>query len=349
MPIYNDKEFIRAVDMITKEDLIETFDEIENLYKTLPIVGEYVDKKIVWGPPTPNSKNLAQLTILKAHNKEAYEYLLNHTDKEAVSSLLQHFENGLRGSTLETLTRAQIRQIEGVGTIRTQEIPMDLRHRAYSCLEHYVDSSDDFIKNTEEVETLNKYLSAFNVNENFTAFRGNKDTGMFNSIVLDKDLANKTKWIVLKNMFKARKVKVHDFTGKFETIYAQKTNLFNYIMNKKTLTLADAMQIAKYGDDSYRKQIVELIKKSQIEDTKFKSITFDKNMAGDWITECNTSNTGIFENITVKKGCQGKYLCNDNMQVEFILNNNPKKITFDDVVYDPERDIFEIKSVYECS
>lgn len=58
-------------------------------------------------------------------------------------------------------------------------------------------------------------------------------------------------------------------------------------------------------------------------------------------------NTGILENVTVKKGSQGVYSSNENRQAEFVLNNNPKRVTFDDVSYDAEKDIFVVNSTYE--
>lgn len=348
-PIFNDKEFVRAVDVMSEKELVKTFDEIEELYKTLPLEGYDYDKatkEMLYRVQTPRARNLAQLTILKVHNKEAYEYLLNHPNKEHVSSLLAYFDGHLNGSALETLTIPQIRQIEGVGALKLST-DSDVMMKGSTALTHYVESSDDFVRKADEVEALSKFLGSSKVTETFTAFRGNRDTGMFNSVILDSALAKKTKWNVLKNMFKAKKVKVHDYTGKYETHFASKTDLFKYVMGKETLTLADAMQVAKYGDDSYRREIIELIKKSQIEDTRFKSITFDKGMATGWMPEQGTSNTGIFENVTVREGCQGAYSRVNNRQAEFVLNNNPKRITFDDVVYDAERDIFSIQSVYE--
>ena len=157
----------------------------------------------------------------------------------------------------------------------------------------------------------------------------------------------KTKWLILKNIFKAKKVKIHDYTGQYENCFATKTNLFKYIMGKKALTLADAMQVAKYGDDSYRKQIIEMIKKAQITEGRFKSLTFDKNMATTWIPEQGAKNTGIFENVTVTQGSQGVYSHIDNRQAEFVLNDNPKRISFKDAAYDADNDCFIVDSIYE--
>lgn len=286
-PIFNDKEFLKAVETMPEKEIVKTFDEIEDLYKSLPEESYNYDKvtnELLCCPQTPDSTNLAQLTILKANNKEAYEYLLNHPNKESVSNLLHEFSEGLNGSALETLTVPQIRQIECVGRA-VSNTDINTLINGSAALSRYVLSSDMLVKNASEVENLSKFLGNSKVIEQFTAFRGNRDTGMFNSIVLDSSLAQRTKLYVLKNLFKAKKVQVHDYTGQYETHFSTKTNLFKYIMNKKDLTLADAMQVAKYGDESYRNKIIELIKKSQIEDTRFKSLTFDRNMATTWMPE----------------------------------------------------------------
>lgn len=44
---------------------------------------------------------------------------------------------------------------------------------------------------------------------------------MFSSIILDKSMARKVKFIALKNMFKANKVKVHEYNGTFDNLIIQ--------------------------------------------------------------------------------------------------------------------------------
>ena len=183
--------------------------------------------------------------------------------------------------------------------------------------------------------------------EPFTAFRAEKDTGMFNKVFLDKKLALKTRWNVIKNIFKARKIAVHDYTGNYDNAFVKKKNLFNFILFKKKLTLADAMQTVKFGNESYRNQIINMIKETQITDNRFKSLTFDKNMAEGWLPDQGTANTGVFHTIKVKKGIEGCYSSIENRQAEFILNNNEKHISFQNVKYDPQRDIFFVDSTIE--
>lgn len=352
MPYFNDKEFTAAVKQMSPKELKQTFDEISNLYTKLPKVSfqyDKVTKKFIYGPQTPNAINLAQLTILKAHNKEAYEYLLQHPDKEKLSNLLSEFSTGLNGSTFETLTIPQIRQIEGVGSASTLNLKTDIDTiiKGQAAMIRYVASSDLLAKYADDAKNLHNYLSRIKVTEPFTAFRAERDTGMFNTVLLDKKLARETKWNVLKNILKARKIQVHDYTGNYDTYFAKKTNLFNFILGKENISLADAMQVAKFGNESYRNKIIELIKKSQITDNRFKSLTFDRKMAEGWFQTQGANNTRILHNVTVNKGVQGKYSSANNRQAEFILNNNDKRMSFQNVKYDPQKDIFVLNTTIE--
>lgn len=352
IPHFNQEEFLKSVEQMSLKELQQTFDEISDLYTKFPQVSynyDKVAKKLIYQQQVPNSINLAQLTILKAHNKEAYEYLLNHPNKRTLSDMLSYFAKNLNGSCIETLTIPQIKQIEGIGTISTLNYKTDqdiIMHGLVS-MRRYVESSDIFARNVEDVKSLHDYLSTCKVIEPFTAYRAERDTGMFNKIFLDKKLSVETKWNILKNFFKARKIPVHDYSGIYETSFTKKTNLFSFILGKEKLTLADAMQVAKYGNESYRNKVIKMIKESQIIDNRFKSLTFDKNMAEGWLPVQGSNNTGIFHNIKVKKGVEGCYSSVDNRQAEFILNNGEKHISFQNIKYDPKKDIFFVESTIE--
>ncbi len=352
IPFFNHQEFLKTVRQMSLKELKQTFDEISDLYTKLPQVSykyDKVAKKLLYEPQVPKAANLAQLTILKAHNKEAYEYLLNHPNKNKLSDMLSYFADNLNGSCFETLTIPQIKQIEGIGTASSLNLKTDIEliTKGISSMGRYVESSDFFAKSEIDCKNLHDYLSKKKVIEPFTAFRAEKDTGMFNKVFLDKKLALKTRWNVIKNIFKARKIAVHDYTGNYDNAFVKKKNLFNFILFKKKLTLADAMQTVKFGNESYRNQIINMIKETQITDNRFKSLTFDKNMAEGWLPDQGTANTGIFHNIKVKKGIEGCYSSIENRQAEFILNNNEKHISFQNVKYDPQRDIFFVDSTIE--
>ena len=352
--IYNDKntfrslsfplchnEFIKAVDRLSEKELEHSIKEVKDLYASLP--------KIDWGngkvSQVASSVDTANLIILKVNQPETYKYLLNNPDKELVSSFLSESRN-FDGSLFETLTIQQIKQILGIGTHKSINIKTDkdLLSKGWLAIHRYVESSDQLVRDAEMSKILSEYLSRSKITETFSAFRGERDTGMLNTVKLDKSLALKTKWFILKNILKARKYIVHDYTGKYENYFAKKVNLFKYIMSKDELSLADAMQVVKFGDTKFKNQIIELIKQSKIKDARFKSLTFDRNMAKSWTGTDYGSNTGILHNISVERGIEGMYSPVTNRQAEFVLNNSEKYITFQDVVYDAERDMFVVKS-----
>ncbi len=342
MPYFNDKEFISAVKKMSEKEIKQTFDEVTRLYESLPKEGvgyNQVTKEIIYEVQTPRATNLAQLTILKANNKEAYEYILNNPDKDAVSFLLSNWDFRINGSALETLTIPQIRQMQGLGQTSTLHFPDNRKTimEGNTALTRFVEYSDMFCQQPENVARLSKYLSQNTITEPFTAFRAEKDTGMFSSIILDKSMSRKVKFIALKNMFKANKVKVHEYNGTFDNV--KYTNLFSHIMGSKELTLADAMQVAKYGGEKYRTQIADLIKNSQVKDNRFKSLTFDRDFARQWVAT-QDGHTKILHNMSVDSGLHGTYSGVNNRQAEFILNNDDKIMRFQNVKYDPKRDVF---------
>lgn len=347
IPFYNETEFITALKKMPIKEIEETFNEIRKLYARFS-----KDINIHYKVNSePSIYNYAQLTILKSGNRQTYEYIMQNTDTKSMYELLEIFPDRLNGSAFETLTIPQIRQITGKGIklqlTEDKEKMKKIFSNGLRAEEKYVLSSDSFSQDAKSIDMFSKYLSHSKVTEPFTAFRAEKDTGMFNAIVLDKFLAAKTKWYVLKNMYKAKKISVHDYTGKFDNSYLTKNktiNLFDYIMKKDKLTLADAMQAAKYGSTKYQNQIAEIIKNSKIQDDRFKSLTFDFGAAKEWLPAQETQNTGILHNVNIKEGIEGAYSHTNNRQAEFILNNNPKSMTFDNIRYNSEQDIWYFDS-----
>ena len=344
IPFYNETEFIAALKKMPIKEIEETFNEIRKLYARFS-----KDINIHYKVNSePSIYNYAQLTILKSGNRQTYEYIMKNTDTKSMYELLEIFPERLNGSAFETLTIPQIRQITGKGIklqlTEDKEKMKKIFSNGLQAEENYVLSSDSFSHDAEGIDMFSKYLSHSKVTEPFTAFRAEKDTGMFSSVMLDKVTGLKTKWFVLKNIFKAKKVKIHEYEGKFTDVCSPKINLFNYIIGKKQLTLADAMQAAKYGSTKYQNQIAEMIKKSKIQDDRFKSLTFDFGAAKEWLPAQETQNTGILHNVNIKEGIEGAYSHTNNRQAEFILNNTQKSITFDNVRYNPEQDIWYFDS-----
>ena len=113
------------------------------------------------------------------------------------------------------------------------------------------------------------------------------------------------------------------------------------------MTLADAMQVAKYGDETFLKEVIDRIQKSKVIDKRFKSYTFDKGMASSWRYKHSGDNTTIVQNATVKKGTQGGYCSDNNGQYEVILNNTPKELTFPSIQYDKDTDTFVLDTIVQ--
>lgn len=338
----NSDQLFEAIDKLSTKELKTTLDEISKLYEELPkeLIIEDIEKEIYrYETKIPTASDIANLTILKANQKETFNYLLNYPNKETIADLLDSISyNNINGSTFQTLTPAQIRQMtfEGVEITKGREFS--------SAFQEYVESSDIFSRNPEEVKKLHKFLSKSKTLEDFSAFRGERDTGMFDCIPLDKSLSLKTRFYILQNFKDARKVTVATYSGNYSKQFDKKMSLLKYILTRKDLSLADAMQVAKYGDDKFKTEIINLIKNSKIKDNRFKSLTFDKRMASGWTNSSGTGNTSILQNITVKKGAQGQYSYVNNDQVEFVLNNNDKVLTFQDVKYDSNKDLFIFES-----
>jgi hypothetical protein len=118
-------------------------------------------------------------------------------------------------------------------------------------------------------------------------------------------------------------------------------------MNKETLTLADAMQVARFGDEKYIEKLSQLIKDTKIMDNRFKSLSFSRGFAEGWGYQHRGDNAIILQKATVKQGTQGVYHDGDNDQMEFVLNNTTKQITFNDVVYDKAENVFRFNSTIQ--
>lgn len=333
--VYSHKEVQEAINKLSEKELKVTLKEIEELNENFPkrlLYDEHTKTK-TFVPHILRDSDTSNLLILKANSPEIYEYILKqdgHTAKRILDII-----NNINGSGVKTLDMPKIK-------ILTKPTNMENS----SLISEYVENSDEFLKYPERVTQLNKELGANKVAEAFSAYRAERDTGLFNSIPLDKETARKTKMAILTHFNKARKVKVHTSVGQYDTHRDQKISLLKYILTKKDLTLADAMQVAKYGDEKFVNHLIKLIKNSKIKDNRFKSVSFDSDFAKSWLAT-QDGNTGIFQNMTIKEGNNGIFASRyvQNRQAEYIVNNDPKEITFSDVSYDKTKDLFNIDSI----
>ena len=70
-------------------------------------------------------------------------------------------------------------------------------------------------------------------------------------------------------------------------------------------------------------------------------------MAAGWRSHNSGDNTTIVQNAIVKQGTQGGFHCGNNEQFEVILNNTPKEMSFQNVVYNKDTDTFELNSTIQ--
>lgn len=297
---------------------------VEQLKQTYSEVGTVFKK--------PTFEHYMNMLILKEHNPEVYQYVMSK-NPNAIRVISSWSQAGLTPSAkmLQNITPEQMQ------VMVNDSIPYTIRH-----IGEYVEDSDAFIKNTNAVKELSEDFSKCKLSTDVLLHRGEKTVGMFDEIGLDKDFEQKTRLLLEQNKDKALNTKITEYTGRYNV--APYTNLYDFLSSKETLSLADAMQMAKYGDEHFVKELLSKIKSSKLTDTRFKSLSFDEGMARGWKDLYRGDNTTIFQRATVTKGTQGGYHEGPNAQYEVILNNTPKETTIKNATYDRENDTFELET-----
>lgn len=296
------------------EQLKQTYSEVDKVFKK------------------PTFEHYMNMLILKEHNPEVYQYAMAK-NPNAIRVISSWSKTGLTPSTkmLRNITPEQMQVMEN------DRIPYTIRH-----LGEYIENSDAFTKNTNAVKELSEDFSKCKLSTDVVLHRGEKTVGMFDEIGLDKDFEQKTRLLLEQNKDKALNTKITEYTGRY--MVEPYTNLYDFLSSKKTLSLADAMQMAKYGDEHFVKELLSKIQSSKLTDTRFKSLSFDEGMARGWKNLNRGDNTTIFQRATVAKGTQGGYHEGINAQYEVILNNTPKETTVKNATYDRENDTFELET-----
>lgn len=296
------------------EQLKQTYSEVNTVFKK------------------PTFEHYMNMLILKEHNPKVYQYAMSK-NPNAIRVISSWSKSGLTPSTkmLQNITPEQMQIMEN------DRIPYTIRHMG-----EYIEDSDAFTKNTNAVKELSEDFSKCKLSTDVVLHRGEKTVGMFNEIGLDKDFEQKTRLLLEQNKDKALNTKITEYTGRYKV--APYTNLYDFLSSKETLSLADAMQMAKYGDEHFVKELLSKIQSSKLTDTRFKSLSFDEGMARGWKNLNRGDNTTIFQRATVAKGTQGGYHEGVNAQYEVILNNTPKETTIKNATYDRENDTFELET-----
>lgn len=282
-----------------------------------------------------NGENLFNGMVLYSNDKDAYEYIINspkHIDPYVYSSGysrdLCKYICGLSPDIVSGLSYSTIKEIEK-GNIQ------DFNYSAYTS------DSDAFLSKPDEVEKMSNFLKENKCENDFTVYRGEKSTWMFDSVPLDdKSLEREIRLMVMLNP-KSRKIQVFPNNHKYANFSTQ--SMYDYFKGKESLTLADAMLVAQFGSSRYINKILNRINSAKIEDSSFKSYTLDKNFAEYWAKskagECREDMVSMLSKATICKGNEVGYATRSS-QYEFILNNNPKQLTFSNASYDKETNMF---------
>lgn len=296
------------------EQLKQTYSEVDTIFKK------------------PTFEHYMNMLILKEYNPNVYQYAMSK-NPNAIGIISSWSQAGLTPSVkmLQNITPEQMQ------VMKNDRIPYTIRH-----IGEYVENSDAFTRDTNITRELSEDFSKCKLSTDVVLHRGEKTVGMFDEIGLDKDFEQKTRLLLEQNKDKALNTKITEYTGRY--CVAPYTNLYDFISSKETLSLADAMQMAKYGDEHFVKELLSKIKSSKLTDTRFKSFSFDEGMARNWKDINRGDNTTMFQRATLTKGTQGGYHEDVNAQYEVILNNTPKETTIKNATYDRENDTFELET-----
>ena len=314
--------FIEMANEMAPAEIKQVFKELDQLSGTY----EYFE---------PEFTDYIHMLIMKKYNPETYNYLMHGTEDTARQIL--DFGNLLNNtlpsaSLLKSITPEQLQ-------VKNNDIANILG------LGDYVKDSDIFSQNKAAVERLNQELSKHKISIDVEAYRGEKTVGMFDSISIDEDFEKEIRQIIKANKKSMKEAKITAYTGKFSS--NPNITLYDFLSSKKTLTLADAMQVAKYGNEQFVNEVIDRINKSKVIDARFKSYSFDQGMAYNWRGLNCGDNTTITQKTTIKQGTEGCYSGITNNQYELVLNNTPKEISFESVVYNKETDTFELVSTIQ--
>lgn len=316
MMIHYGDEAIQTAKKMTMEDIRKVFSDVDLL----------MQKKQDF---TPCFEHYMNMLIMKRHNPKTYEYIMSE-NPYIVKVWGSTFERIPSTTMLKNITPEQIQAM-------SQEALPHMKH-----IGQYVECSDDFLRDSTAVRELSESLSKHKLSKDVIVYRGDKTVGMFDTVEIDKGLEKRIRELLQKNKIQAQNTKITKYTGRYNC--GPTTNLYDFLSSKESLTLADAMQVVKYGDDAFLKEVINRIQQSKIIDTRFKSYSFDEGMASGWRAVHAGDNTTIVQKTTIKKGTQGGFHQGDNNQYEIIVNNTPKEMTFPKVTYKKETDTFELNT-----
>lgn len=324
---------IKELEVLKKAIYKIDTDGVDNVIKSLSERNGYEN----------DGKDVINGIVLYANNKKAFDYVIN----SPVYSSDCYCASGYTKDLCEyLLSNCRTEAIQSVNYNSVIEIEKGLTKDFDNIINSYKNCSDNFkIRMPEEAKELRDYLKNC-INENdIIAYRGEKSSWIFDSIPIDKTMALKTKFLVFFHP-KSRK----DVVFPNNKCYSDtaKQSVYDYIMSKENLTLADAMLAAKYfGYKGFINSVTDKINNVAVEDSNFKSYTLSEDFAKRWAHkkngELSNDMLSIVTKTNIKKGNQVRYTY-DKSQYEFIVNDNPKIITFDNAKFDKDTNTFYIDS-----
>ncbi|MGN1152639.1 MAG: hypothetical protein ACI4S3_01285, partial [Candidatus Gastranaerophilaceae bacterium] len=285
----------------------------------------------------PDFEHYMNMLIMKKYNPETYKYLMTTNDM-AAASIVEQWGNVYSKEPpstvmLKNITPEQIR------------VMVNNRLPGSKYIGAYVENSDAIVKYPKNIQGLSEDLSKVRLSSDVELYRGEKTVGMYDSIGIDKKLEQQIRQLLEQHKSDAINRNITEYTGRYNC--GTSTNLYDYLSSKETLTLADAMQMAKYGDEKFINELATQIQNAKITDTRFKSFSFDEGMSKGWKNLNREDNTTILQRATIKQGTQGGFHDGNNGQYEVILNNTPKEISCNKVVYDRDSDTFVLDTIVQ--
>lgn len=289
---------------------------------------------------TEEINRLKNLVDLYVNDKAAYEYVMK-------SDIL--FGRFFYNHTTTSLCTASCLDNLTVGTLKSIE---SILKKSDKTVEYYVEDSTKIYSNEKATKLLSKLISSKRTSHVLTALRSERNVGMFNDIVVDKELTRCIKFINKIMKMKTSNVKTYQYSTNFWDDSVKKQSLYEYIENAEELTLADAMEIAKFSDEKTLNMIFDAIKDVKVVDSRFKSLTLSKDFAESWVGARydNTSSAKIIQKMKVMPNTEAIYIDDldyPNGQFEIILNNKNKQISFQKVTFDKKKNIFYLESQIE--
>ena len=319
-----------------KSDVVNVLDDldIEELKKLEKICEEIYQHTPHWSKETVNTNALKNFLDLYQRDPETYRYCLN---SEVINKI---FMTDFRShGCIPYMNMAMAKEIE--------------KGRADKIIMEFVEDPDVFYCDGAKAEELSALLSTNKTTGKIIAHRGERHVGQFADIPVGEYLARKIKLANLMNCFKTKQEYYSGFEKRYS--WCVKSTIYKHIKGKEKLSLADAMLMMKYLDKTTQKEVLELVKKAQIKpDGRFKSTTFSKNFAEEWIglraRDQAKYGTKILAKLNLEEGCEGYFVqassgpvIGGNGQCEFILNNKPTRMIIKDASFDPEKNIFNIE------